>query len=284
VAAWTKLGIIAGGGELPILVAEHCRASAQPYAVARISPWADAVLDSHPGATHGLGMMAGRIADLKAADCDAVVIVGQVPRPDFATLQLDEGALVFAQRLRASAARGDDPLLRALVDYHTENGFQVIGAEEAMPDLKAGLGAYGAHTPTEQHLADIKLAARVAKATGAFDIGQAVVVANNLVLGVEAQEGTDALLRRVAELPETVRGTEAKRRGVLLKRPKPMQERRIDLPVIGLRTLQGAAAAGLAGIAIEAGGALIVGRAALIKAADDAGLFVYGFDPALGEP
>ena len=282
-ASWTKLGIIAGGGELPVMIAEHCRVSGAPYAVSRITPWADDALDAHPGGTRGLGMMAGRIADLKAEGCDAVVIVGQVPRPDFATLQLDEGAFAFAQRLRASAARGDDPLLRALVEYHAENGFTVIGAEDAMPDLKAGTGAYGARAPNEQQLADIKLAARVATTTGAFDIGQAVVVADNLVLGVEAQEGTDALLRRIAELPETVRGAEAKRRGVLLKRPKPMQERRIDLPVIGLRTLEGASAAGLAGIAIEAGGALIVGRAALIKAADDAGLFVYGFDPALGE-
>ncbi|MES1157125.1 MAG: UDP-2,3-diacylglucosamine diphosphatase LpxI [Alphaproteobacteria bacterium] len=282
-AAWKKLGIIAGGGELPVMIAEYCRASGQAYFVCRIRPWADASLEDHPGVTRGLGMMAGRIADMQTAGCDAVVIVGQVPRPDFSTLELDEGALVFAQRLRASAARGDDPLLRALVEYHAENGFQVIGAEDAMPDLKAGEGAYGAHAPAEQNLADIKLAARVANATGAFDIGQAVVVANNLVLGVEAQEGTDALLRRVAELPETVRGTLAKRRGVLLKRPKPMQERRIDLPVIGLRTLEGVAAAGLAGIAIEAGGALIVGRAALIKAADEAGLFIYGFNPALGE-
>src|SRR5262249_14610593 len=105
----------------------------------------------------------------------------------------------------------------------------------------------------------------------------AVVVASGLVLGVEAQEGTDALLRRIATLSEALRGTPEARRGVLLKRPKPMQERRIDLPTVGLQTLDGASAAGLARVAVEAGAALVLQRAELIAAADRAGIFLYGF-------
>ena len=123
-------------------------------------------------------------------------------------------------------------------------------------------------------------AAKVAHAAGAFDVGQGVVVCDGLVLAVEAQEGTDAMLRRVAELPETVRGSPQSRRGVLLKRPKPIQERRIDLPTIGVRTIEGAIAAGLAGVAVEADGALAVGRADVVAAANRAGLFVYGFTRA----
>ncbi|HRE43700.1 MAG TPA: LpxI family protein, partial [Terricaulis sp.] len=110
-------------------------------------------------------------------------------------------------------------------------------------------------------------AAKVAAATGALDIGQGVVVCEGLVLAVEAQEGTDLMLARVAALPERLRGTQQSRRGALVKRPKPIQERRIDLPTIGMRTLEGAARAGLAGIAVEAGGALVVRRAELIAAA-----------------
>jgi DUF1009 family protein len=144
---------------------------------------------------------------------------------------------------------------------------------------------WGAHAPSDAHRRDIARAAKVAAATGALDIGQGVVVCDGLVLAVEAQEGTDQMLRRVAELPERLRGTQAARRGVLVKRPKPIQERRIDLPTIGVRTIEGAARAGLSGVAVEAGGALVVRRADVIAAADAAGLFVFGFSPAdVGEP
>ncbi|MFP4520486.1 MAG: LpxI family protein, partial [Oceanicaulis sp.] len=118
----------------------------------------------------------------------------------------------------------------------------------------------------------------VAGVIGAEDIGQGAVVAGGLVLAVEAQEGTDQMLARVASLPEAVRGTADARAGVLAKRPKPVQERRIDLPVIGVSTVQGAARAGLAGIAAPAGGALILGRDSVARAADAAGLFVWIVD------
>ncbi|MES1201748.1 MAG: UDP-2,3-diacylglucosamine diphosphatase LpxI [Pseudomonadota bacterium] len=279
-AEWTKLGILAGGGELPVAIAESARGAGKSYFVARTDGYSDAVLDAHPGQTFDLGAFAGRVAALKAAHCDAIVIAGQVARPDLSKLKLDEGALAFMATLKSAAGQGDDPLLRALVQFHEDAGFTVIGAEAAAPELAAGIGALGAHAPGAQDLADIRRAGDVVNAIGAFDIGQAAVVAHGLVLGVEAQEGTDGLLRRIADLPETVRGGEGKRRGVLLKRPKPMQERRIDLPVIGLRTLEGASAAGLAGIAVEAGGALVMHRGALIAEADKRGMFIYGFTPA----
>jgi DUF1009 family protein len=124
--------------------------------------------------------------------------------------------------------------------------------------------------------ADALKALHVAAVIGAEDIGQGAVVADGLVLAVEAQEGTDAMLARVTGLPEAVRGSPARRRGVIAKRPKPGQERRIDLPVIGVSTVEGAAKAGLAGIAAPAGGALILGRDAVAEAADRAGLFIWG--------
>ena len=149
-----------------------------------------------------------------------------------------------------------------------------------MADLLAPVGVWGAVRPNDAHLADMKRAAAIAAAIGHYDVGQGVVVCDGLALAVEAQEGTDAMVRRVSELPLTVRGSPDARRGVLVKRPKPIQERRIDLPTIGVRTIKGAAAAGLAGVAVEAGGALAVRRAELVAAADSAGLFVYGFTRA----
>jgi DUF1009 family protein len=276
-ASWRKLGVIAGGGELPVVLAEHLAQSGEPYFVARISPMADVALKSHPGADHGLGAMGARMQAMRDASCDAVVLIGQVARPDIATLEFDDAAKAMLPALLAAMPQGDDALLRALLAEHERAGFRVIGVEEAMADILAPAGAWGRVKPSHAQMQDIAKAAKVAAVSGAFDIGQGVVVCDGLVLAVEAQEGTDAMLRRIVDLPLPVRGTPAQRRGVLVKRPKPIQERRIDLPTIGVRTIETAAAAGLAGVAVEAGGALTVRRDALVAVADAAGLFVYGF-------
>lgn len=278
--SWKKLGVIAGGGEVPVVLAEHLAATGQPYFIARIAPMADAALAKHPGADHGLGAMGARMAAMREAGCDAVVLIGQVARPDMSTLQLDDGAMAMLPALLAAMPQGDDALLRAVLTEHERAGFRVVGVDEAMEDLLAPQGAWGAVQPTPAHMKDIAKAAKVAAASGAFDIGQGVVVCDGLVLAVEAQEGTDEMLRRVADLPAPIRGSAEARRGALVKRPKPIQERRIDLPTVGVRTVEGAARAGLAGIAVEAGGALTVRRDALVAAADAAGMFVYGFTPS----
>ncbi len=278
---WRKLGVIAGGGELPVVLAEHCAALGRPYFVARVAPFADPALDSHPGATHPLGLMGARMKALRGAGCDAVTLIGQVTRPDLASLELDEGAKAMIPAILGALQQGDDALLRAILGEFEQAGFRALGVDEVMSDLLASQGAWGAHAPDDRQMRDIKKAATLAAAIGAFDVGQGVVVCEGLVLALEAQEGTDAMLRRVGELPPTIRGSADKRRGVLVKRPKPIQERRIDLPTIGVRTVEGAAAAGLAGIAVEAGATLAVRRDDVIAAADNVGLFVYGF--AAGE-
>jgi len=277
VSGWRKLGVIAGGGELPVVLAEHLAATRRPYFIARISPNSDVALDAHPGATHGLGQIGARMDAMREAGCDAVVLLGHVQRPDLTTLQLDDVGLAMLPTILAAMPEGDDALLRALLNEHEKAGFRVVGADQVMRDLLATAGAWGAVAPNDRHKRDIAKASKVAAASGAFDIGQGVIVCDGLVLAVEAQEGTDAMLRRAAELPTTIRGTPQARRGVLVKRPKPIQERRIDLPTIGVRTVEGAAAAGLAGIAVEAQGALAVRRDEIIAAANRAGLFVYGF-------
>ncbi len=276
-SAWRKLGIIAGGGDLPLALAEHCAAEHVPYFVARIAPYASRELAPHPGAEHDLGAMGARIDAMREAGCDAVVIVGQVPRPDLSKLKLDAGGMAMAPALIAAAPQGDDALLRAVLNEHAKVGFTVLGADEVMQNLRASAGVLGKVQPTPAQLTDMRRAAAIVAALGALDIGQGAVVCDGVALAVEAQEGTDAMLARVATLPLAVRGDANSRRGVLVKRPKPQQERRIDLPVVGVRTIEGTAAAGLAGVAVEAGAALLVRRTAIIAAADAAGLFVYGF-------
>jgi UDP-2,3-diacylglucosamine hydrolase len=277
--AFAKIGIIAGGGELPVRLAQACRDGGIAHYVARIEGFADPALKAFPGAAFGLGAIETRYKALKAEGVDAVVMAGIVKRPDFKTLQLDLGGVKLMPRVLAAARQGDDALLSVVVKAFEENGFKVLGAEDVFAPLLGDQGPLGRLAPDAEARADLAAAARIAAEIGRLDIGQGAVVCDGLVLAVEAQEGTDAMLARVAGLPAEIRGAPGAKRGVLVKRPKPQQERRIDLPTIGLQTIDHAARAGLAGVAFEAGGALILDKAGVAAAADEAGLFVYGFGP-----
>jgi DUF1009 family protein len=215
----------------------------------------------------------------RRAGCETVCFVGNVSRPDFAALKPDLRGLAALPGAIAAARLGDDALLRYLVQQFESEGFKVVGAHEVAAEMLLPPGAAGGFGPQPEHAEDLARAFEVAGALGALDIGQAAVVCAGLVLAVEAQEGTDALLRRCAELPEAIRGTRERPRGVLVKRPKPIQERRADLPTIGLATLENAAAAGLGGVAGEAGATLVVDKAKVIAAADRLGLFLFGVEP-----
>ena len=277
-AALTRLGVIAGGGDLPRKLADHARAAGRPVYVLGISGFADpAFLAEFGGAEASIGEVGKHIELLTTAGCEEVVFAGVVKRPDFAHLKLDIKGAILLPKVIAAAGRGDDALLRVVLGAFEEAGFKVVGADDVLANLLAPAGQLGTHRPTFEHWTDIRHAARVASAMGALDIGQGAVSCSGLILAVEAQEGTDRMLERCASLPVAVRGVPEHRRGVLVKRPKPMQERRIDLPTIGIRTVQLAAEAGLAGIAIEARGALVLNRSELVDLADRLGLFVYAF-------
>ncbi len=275
---WTKLGIIAGGGALPVRIAASCRARGDAYHIIRLARSSDESLAALPGDDCAMGEVGKILRILKGNDCDAVVFAGHVKRPDFKSLKADWRGAALLPKLIAAAAKGDGPLLNVLVETVEAEGLFVVGAEEATDDLAAPAGALGAVAPSQEDLADIKKAAAVISALGAFDIGQGAVVANGLVLAVEAAEGTDAMLERCAKLGASARG-EA-RGGVLVKRPKPGQELRIDLPVIGPETVRQASEARLSGIAIEASVGLIIDRDEVLRLADEAGIFVYGFEAA----
>jgi DUF1009 family protein len=271
-----KVGVIAGGGALPVRLAEACRLTGRPYFIARIAGMADSALNDHPGAEFGLGEMGARFKALKAAGVQAVALVGMVKRPDFAALKFDARAALMLPRVLAAAKQGDDAILRVIVDECEREGFAVIGAEAIAADLLAPNGVLAGPAPDAAAQADIEKGMNVAAELGRFDIAQGCVVCDGFVLAVEAAEGTDAMLTRVAELPQAGRGTLAARRGVLVKRAKPIQDRSVDLPVIGIDTVAGAARAGLAGIAVEAGACLILDREAVMAAALGTGLFVVG--------
>jgi UDP-2,3-diacylglucosamine hydrolase len=266
-----KLGILAGSGELPLRVIEACRAVNRPvFALAFTGSCAPATVAGVAHAWVGLGAAATGLHLLRENAVDELVMAGGVNRPSLWALRPDWRTLQFLAKIGFRALRdfGDDALFRAIIAALEHEGFRVLGVDSVLADLLAPLGALGNHRPDEAAEADIKVGLAAAHAHGARDLGQAVVVRQGGVVGVEDQHGTDALIRRCAGVG-----------GVLVKMAKPGQERRADLPAIGPGTIAVAAASGLRGIAIEAAATLVLDRAALIAAADHARIFVVGVKP-----
>jgi DUF1009 family protein len=276
----TTLGIIAGGGDLPRAVAESARKDGRDVFVVSLTGDANDWTAQFPHEQVSLGEMGKALRSLSVHKCQDVIFAGRVDRPRFTDLRLDTKGALVAPRIAAAALRGDDALLRAVVDVFEKEGHRVLGIAEAAPSLVVREGSVGRNRPSAEALQDIKKGFQVVARMGELDIGQAAAVCDGLVLAVEAAEGTDAMLERIAALPERLRGTPNKRRGALVKAPKPIQDRKTDLPVIGIRTIANAAAAGLAGVALEADGALIVDREDVVRAADAAGLFIVGVPSA----
>ena len=267
-----KLGVLAGGGELPRRLVEACRSSGREVFVLAFEGQTDpATVEGVDHAWIRLGQGAAGLEALRGAGVEELVIVGAIARPSLKELRPDLYMAKFLARI-GMGSLGDDSLLSAMIGGIEKEGFRVVGPDEVLAALVAPAGTYGAVAPDDQAKADIARGLMVAKALGAADAGQAVVVQQGIVLGVEAAEGTDALLARCAGLRREGLG------GVLVKAKKPQQESRVDLPTVGPRTVEGAISAGLRGIAVEAGGTLITEREAVVAIADAAGLFVIGVE------
>ncbi|MBV8060070.1 MAG: UDP-2,3-diacylglucosamine diphosphatase LpxI [Alphaproteobacteria bacterium] len=270
-SALPKLGIIAGGGTAPQAVIEACRRDGRPYFIFCLEGQADAGLAAQ-GAHQWqpLGALIRLRDAVRAEGIQELVLIGHVRRPSLLEIKPDWLALKILTKIGINSL-GDDALLRAIGKaLAEETGARVIGVQDIFGDLVVPVGRLGRHKPDAVAEADIQRGMQLAATLGALDVGQSVVVQQGLVLGVEAIEGTDALIARCGALR---REGEA---GVLIKRAKPQQDDRYDLPTIGPDTIRSLQAAGLRGVAVEAGRALIVERAETIRLADEAGLFIVG--------
>lgn len=265
-----KLGIIAGSGPLPGYVIAACRAHGRPFFVLALEGFAEAdVVSDVPHAWCRMGAGGKGIDLLKQAGAEELVMIGPVKRPSLGALRPDAYTAKVIAKLGV-AALGDDGILQTVRKQIESHGFRFVGVEEILADLLAIEGPYGKIQPDERARVDIERGVEVARELGGLDVGQAVVVQQGIVLGVEAIEGTDALLARCDGLRREGAG------GVLVKLRKQGQDRRIDLPTIGVTTVENAARAGLRGIAVEAGGALVVDHEKVAQRADKAKLFVVG--------
>ena len=269
-----KLGIIAGGGDLPKKVIDYCIKNNRPYFVLAIKENANEEFFT-PEINHEgirIGQAGTGFKRLKDENVKEIVLIGTIKRPTLAELIPDLRTATFFAKLGAKAI-GDDGILRALVKEIEEEKMKVVGIQEVVPDLLAKGGVLTKISPSQEDEEDIRKGIEVASTLGALDVGQAVVVQQGLVLGLEGIEGTDKLI---------IRCNDYKRKGkspVLVKMRKPQQDMRIDLPTIGVRTVENAHNSGFKGIAIHEGNTLIVNEEEVIKLANKYKMFIKGITP-----
>jgi DUF1009 family protein len=270
-----KLGIIAGAGLLPRRIADRCLVQQRGFQLLLLDGHADPAIHSGlPFRTVRLGA-AGEIFDLlHQAGCREVVFAGKVERPSWRELRPDWRAAKFLADFAFKADKGDNALMAAIVAAYEAEGFTVRAPAELLDEEQPAPGPLGRLSPAAHQNDDVALGITVARAIGRLDIGHAVVVQGGVVLGVEAAEGTDALIERCGRLRRDGIGP------VLVKLRKPQQEIRADPPAIGPATILRAAAAGFSGIVIEADSTLVIDPEATAAAADSAGLFLLAIEVA----
>lgn len=272
-----SLAIICGGGTLPFALADAAVRRGRRVVLFALREWADPKrVAAYPHHWTWLGEF-GRFLRIAAKEqCRDVAFIGSVVRPSLWHIRPDLATLRLMPQLVHLFRGGDDHLQSGLGRLFEQHGFRLLGPMEIAPELAMPHGPIGIHLPSERDRADIARGLALLKATSPFDIGQAVVVADNQVLAVEGPEGTDQMLARVAELRRNRRINTPSGVGVLVKAPKVGQDHRIDLPVIGPPTIEAAAGAGLAGVAVVAGSTLVAEPEHIAAAADHAKVFVVG--------
>jgi DUF1009 family protein len=266
------LGIIAGGGEAPKRLIRACRELSRPFHVIAIHGQTDEDIgnDNVPVTWLAMGA-AGALRDLAVEKgVKDFVLLGRVRRPALSEIKPDAFLMQKLGRLAPHFLAGDDGLLKAIAKEFDAEGFRIVAPQEVFSELLTPAGQLSRATPSESAAKDIEKGIKVARALGSLDVGQAVVIQEGVVLALEGAEHTDALVRRAGSLKKPGPGP------ILVKMKKPQQDPRFDLPSIGVDTVKEAAAAGFAGIAVEAQASLLIGREEVIRLADEAGLFLVG--------
>lgn len=266
----SKLGMIAGGGMMPVEIIKYCNQNNIEVYVVGIESFAtDEQLKEAPHSFAKIGEAGKILETFKKNGVKNIVMAGGIKRPSLKELIPDWVGMKILARL-AIKNIGDDGMFRAVIDEIEKYGFKVVGIEEVVPDMMFSEGIYGNVKPSKEDMDDIRRGITVAKALGAVDVGQAVVVQEGMVLAVEAIEGTDMVLSRAATVKKPGKAP------VMVKVLKPGQDLRVDLPAIGLLTIEQLKKYGIKGIAVEAGGILLIERETVIRQADEAGIFIIG--------
>jgi DUF1009 family protein len=278
------LAMICGGGSLPLAVADSVSRRGRQVVLFPLHGAAEGIaVDRYPHHWVYIGQVGKFMRLARAAGCRDVVFIGSLVRPSLWRTRADIKGLMMLPRVISVFRGGDNHLLSGMGRLFELDGFRMLGAHEVAPDILVPAGALGRMTPSERDRADVVVGFDLLHATSPFDVGQAVVVANNHVLAVEAAEGTDHMLARVAEMRAAGRIRASSGIGILVKAPKRGQDLRFDMPSIGPQTVEGVARAGLAGIAVVAGETIIAEPDRVVAAADRANIFVIGTSAGSGQ-
>jgi len=279
------VAIICGGGTFPFTVADALLKNGRPVVLFALRGWADPERVKNYPHHWAHVVQLGRFLRLARREgCRDVIFIGTLVRPSLRQLiNFDLATLRVLPRAVRHFYGGDNHLLTGMARMLEDHGFRLLGAHEVAPEILVSEGPLGQRCPSESDLDDIRHGFEVLRAMGPLDIGQGVVVANRHVIAVEAAEGTDQMLERVAELRRNRRFRAPIGTGVLVKAPKLGQDHRFDLPSIGPRTVEGIAEAGLAGLAVTAGGAIIAEPQIVVQKADQAKVFVAGIGATNGQ-
>src|SRR5215470_10415078 len=263
------LAVICGSGGLPFAVADAVAGRGRRVVLFAIRGWADPQrVASYPHHWAALGQFGWFCRMARREGCRDVVFIGSLVRPAIWRIRPDFKTLLLLPRIVGLFRGGDNHLLSGVAKIFEEHGFRLLGAHTVAPEILMPEGALGRERPSERDHSDIAKGLALLNASSPFDVGQAVVVADARVLAIEAAEGTDRMLARIAELRQSGRIGGASGRGVLVKAAKRGQDRRLDLPSIGPQTIEGAARAGLAGIAVVAGSTIVAEPERISAAAD----------------
>ncbi|MCV9935009.1 UDP-2,3-diacylglucosamine diphosphatase LpxI [Boseaceae bacterium BT-24-1] len=272
-----RIAVLAGRGEYPLRVASAAAAQGASVYVAVLSGAGNpADYAAYDAREYRLGQLGRFLDEIKRREIGEIVMVGALPRPSFGALAPELSTLKYLPHFARAFQGGDDHLLRGVVSFFEGQGLRVLGPADIAPDLVAPVGSLGRHKPSPIAREAIATGFNLLAALSPFDIGQAAIIADHRVVAVEAAEGTDAMIERVARLVQAGRLKPGKGDGVLIKAPKLGQDLRVDMPAIGPDTVARVAAAGLAGIAVKAGSVMIGDRDRLATLADASGLFIEG--------
>jgi DUF1009 family protein len=272
------IGIICGGGDYPRLIAKTCIEKNIDFCLLFINGCTDIFPQtlyndllypecSMPALTINLGEIETAIDFFKTNNVDKIIFAGHIKRPNFKDLSLDKKGASWLLKLGKAIFSGDDALLRAIVKLLNDDGFEIISGTDLIDDVFVSAGILTSKAPSDSEYFDIKKGFQAAKTLGALDIGQSVIVHDGLILGVECIEGTDNLIERCADLRKSSTG------GILVKASKPEQDKRLDLPTIGVNTINLLKKHEFSGVAIEAEKCIVLNKKLVIEQANDFSMF-----------
>lgn len=278
-----RVALICGGGQFPLVAARAAQARGIEVFLLGVRGVASAEIEAFPHLWLGIGQLGAAFREIAARGVKQVCLIGGMGRPEFSDLRLDWGGLRRLPEIFRLLKGGDDHTLKGVIGLFEREGFEVIGVDAFAPELLASKGPMNG-LPLPADLADdLAFARNCLGDLSAYDCGQSLVVDHRRIIALEAVEGTDGMLARVADLRANGRWRARPPAGMLVKAPKAGQDLRVDLPAIGPQTIAAAERGGLRGIAVAAGRVLLLDRAAIAAQAERAGLFLHGFsvEPAV---